>query len=89
MKLTYRNVSKIQKTIISTYLDHHDVVWSFEAVVTLTKFNEVEHVEIVWAENDVKAEFTNNTWDGIVDLAGDRAMDQFEREDFRIEEDDL
>lgn len=79
--------SKIQKTIIATYLDHQDVVWSFEAVVTLTKCNEVTHVEILWADNDDNAEFTEHTFDGIAELCGDRAMDQFEREDFAVEED--
>lgn len=80
---------KIHKTIISTYLDHQDVVWSFEAVVMLTRSNEIEHVEILWADNNEQCEFTENTWDGIVDLCGDRAMDAYSKEDFAIEDNEL
>lgn len=89
MKIQTYQTNKIQKTIIATYLDHQDVVWSFEAIVTLTKCNEVNHVELLWAENDESAEFTEHTFDGIAEFAGDRAMEKFEIEDFVIEEDDL
>lgn len=78
----------INKTIITTYLDHNDVEWSFEAVVTLSRCNECEDIEILWANNDVEAEFTDATWNGIVGLAGDRAMEQYEAEDFEVVEDE-
>lgn len=85
MKLTTHH-NAIRKTIIATYLDHNEVVWSFEAVVKLTRCNEVEHMDILWANNDEEAEFTTATWEGLVEFAGDRAMDKYEAEDFRIEE---